>query len=73
MTILQVFFLIHIAESVEIETFSMFSIFKVLCHGDNRFPLGFQLPVISHCLFFRLFRSSKDNSRLGVTSKSLLF
>ena len=28
----------------------MFSIFKGLCHGENGFPLDFQLPVISHCL-----------------------
>ena len=61
--------------ALKLKSFQCFHFLKfyVTGHGENRFPLGFQLPVISHCLFIRLFRSSKDNSRLVVTSISLLF
>ena len=65
------FFFFTQLRAFNLKPFQSFQVFKFYV-SENRFPLGSQSPVICHCLFFRLFRSSRDNRRLVVSSISFL-
>ena len=65
------FFFFTQLRAFNLKPFQSFQVFKFYV-SENRFPLGSQSPVICHCLFFRLFRSSRDNRRMVVSSISFL-